>query len=444
MEKQSSSDSNISVDSLEEGHKNKQVSQCAQSEENVTILVPFYENDVLIKVPKVHKKNKKHEVNKNERQKEMAPPNYLVNKSKNKRSNSYLEMFRKQFTPNRAEKPVEEYEISSVLPEFGDTERESIGEEETNQVTEFFESEPYNEMFYEKLLNKEISKYLDDSFDDIKLSEDTSKSLDGIEEHMNNLRSISEVTQPRRQPRRSDPVPINVNLGGLGPDMEKIKPRLDRARSLQRYSEKVRMENRLRIYKKSVADAEKKPEREISARRRESRDHSKESHNEQTISYLVNKQGHQEGENKKSKLVTKIYDCTMQGKSKSADVKKARDRTKEREKHSFDKNSSKKALKHNPKKTPKEKPEMKTMPIDNNEMVEKPITNSKLRLKSSSTKSQGINTDTVNTNTEMAPVHISFMLNVGGVPGLDNLKTLEEKHRMYQDQVKGFTLENSI
>ncbi|XP_037302782.1 uncharacterized protein LOC119193273 [Manduca sexta] len=357
MEKHFTSGSDISVDSLEEEF-NRKVIVKQVSEENVdTILVPFYEKDVLIKIPKDRKRKQK------------ATKNYLVNKDRQKaKCATYLEIFRKQFTTKCVEKMPEKDEIRSLSPEFGDTERESIGED-NNPVSEFFNTESYNEIYYAKLMNSDVPQNFDNSYeDDYRFTDDIrSKSPDELAD--NNFRSISEVSQPRRRMRRNTVQPIqNVKLGGLGPDMEKIKPRLERARSLQRYSEKVRMENRLKIYKKSVqAEAEKKIEKELSARHRDS---SKDCKNEtMPLIYYRTKKDTNAG-----KCNGKVeYERDVQVKVRSA-----------------------------------------------------------TRAKPSITGTEHAE--------DVPPVQINFMVNVGRVRPSSTLKTLEEKHRMYQEQVKAFNI----
>ncbi|CAH1638575.1 unnamed protein product [Spodoptera littoralis] len=285
MDKNSSTDSNISLDSLETQFKRKNFVKGRKTDENVdTILVPFYEKDVLIKVPKDQKRKQNNSSNKykaNEKFKnELSQTSYLVNKEREARLKrpTYLEMFRKQFTPNHIGKKRDKNEIRSLSPEFGDTERESIGDDANNPIPEFYNTESYNEMYYEKLLCRDLQNYIDNSFEDheeeLRFTEDMVSKPDDIrDDSPDNLKSVSEITNPRRNVRRAtiEPIP-NVKLGGLGPDLEQIKPRLERARSLQRYSEKVRMENRLKIYKKTYqTQPEKKIERETSAKHKEPR-----------------------------------------------------------------------------------------------------------------------------------------------------------------------------
>lgn len=441
MDKNSSTDSNMSLDSLESNFKSKPSINGKMSDENVdTILVPFYEKDVLIKVPKDQKRknntgNKYLKFNEKLKKDMMQSNSYLVNKEREKsRRPTYLEMFRKQFAPNHIDKKKDKNEIRSLSPEFGDTERESIGDDANNPVPEFFNSEPYNEMYYEKLLSRDIQNYLDNSYEDhedeLQFTEDLNNKPNEIRDQSpDNLRSVSEVSNPRRHTRRATVEPIqNVKLGGLGPDVEKIKPRLERARSLQRYSEKVRMENRLKIYKKTYqSEIEKKAERDSSAKRR---DAVKEASNKErqidvSASYLINKTVNEKG--------TKALKCPYI-KSKSADVQRIRERTAEKE-HRHKQSASKRNDNVNQKADPKQKVETKT-DVDKLRNEGK----SKQRTKSSS-RNRAMNTET---ESEVPPVQISFMVNVGGVRPSSALKTLEEKHRMYQEQVKSFMENNNL
>ncbi|KAI5637152.1 hypothetical protein NE865_10202 [Phthorimaea operculella] len=433
MENQYSSDSNISTDSLERNRQQPPTKNEENSDENVdTILVPFYENDVLIKVPKIQKKVKK-SIPKSKKE---DVPNYLINKNK-KKSNSYLEMFRRQFSsPTREpERTKDDYEVSSLQPEFGDTERESIGDDNGNPVEEFFNTESYNEMFYEKLLNQDMIDYLDDSMDQILALHDnevTSKSHEDEECIEDNLRSVSEVTPPRRRSRyrTAEPIP-NVKLGGLGADMERIRPRLERARSLQRYSEKVRMENRLRIYKKSV-EADKRTSREPSAKRQGSAKEPNDAAKDQNPSYLLNKV-----EEQKVNIIKKVYES----KCKSANAKlremtKGKRINKQTEEEKV-KNVNERGDRENCNEKKRQTRARKTM--EKNSDKDPKGRETRPRVKSTA-RSQGVNTEG---SSLMPPVQISFMVNVGGVRPSSALKTLEEQHRMYQEQVKAFTLDNN-
>ncbi|XP_030020011.2 uncharacterized protein LOC115440028, partial [Manduca sexta] len=413
----------ISVDSLEEEF-NRKVIVKQVSEENVdTILVPFYEKDVLIKIPKDRKRKQKidngnMQGNIDKQKKETQQKNYLVNKDRQKaKCATYLEIFRKQFTTKCVEKMPEKDEIRSLSPEFGDTERESIGED-NNPVSEFFNTESYNEIYYAKLMNSDVPQNFDNSYeDDYRFTDDIrSKSPDELAD--NNFRSISEVSQPRRRMRRNTVQPIqNVKLGGLGPDMEKIKPRLERARSLQRYSEKVRMENRLKIYKKSVqAEAEKKIEKELSARHRDS---SKDCKNEDNASYLVNKT--------KQEKAPKGLKSVLPYKSKSAGIQKNTERCDEKDQ------MTKRTKKGN--KNDRTKKDTNAGKCNGKVEYERDV---QVKVRSATRAKPSI------TGTEHAedvpPVQINFMVNVGRVRPSSTLKTLEEKHRMYQEQVKAFNI----
>lgn len=438
MDKNSTTDSNISLDSLESNIHRKPSIKGNPNDNVATILVPFYEKDVLIKVPKDKKRRQNNSGNKyqaNERMKRelLQSTGYLVNKDRERKpkQNTYLEMFRKQFAPNHIEPNKDRTEIRSISPEFGDTERESIGEDASHPVPEFYNSEPYNEMYYEKILCRDLDRYLDNSYDEdheeelhLEFNENLTTKPDQIRDPSpENLRSVSEVTNSRRRARRATVEPIQtVKLGGLGPDMEQIKPRLERARSLQRYSEKVRMENRLKIYKKTCQQIDKKIERESSANR--SKEPVKEPSNkgrqeDERPSYLVNKSNKE----KTAKTANSPY-C----KAKSANGQRIRERTAVKEQR--EKSASKKD--HvNQKAEPKQK-------VETNPEV-KLQRKSKERAKSSS-RSKGINTES---ECEVSPVQISFMVNVGGLPQTSILRTLEEKHRMYQAQVKSFMENNN-
>lgn len=443
MDKNSSTDSNISLDSLET-FKRKPSTKTRVSEEKVdTILVPFYEKDVLIKVPKDQKRKQNNTGNKYLRlkeklNKEMSQANsYLVNKDRDKTKRpTYLEMFRKQFTPNQGDRRKDNNEIRSLSPEFGDTERESIGDDANNPVPGFYNTEPYNELYYEKLLHRDLQSYLDNSYDDqeddIHFAEEMNSKPDDIcdDNPDNNLRSVSEISNPRRL-RRATVEPIqNVKLGGLGPDIEKIKPRLERARSLQRYSEKVRMENRLRIYKKTYqTEVEKKVERDVSVKRTATAKEgsSKERHEEVSASYLVNK-----SINEKSSKTLK----TPYLKSKSADVQRIRERNAEKERQKqLQQQSATKKNDASVQKTETRKIEVKP---DVHKLRSEART--KVRTKSSS-RNKGINTEA---DSSVPPVQISLMVNLGGARPSSALRSLEEKHRMYQEQVKAFMDNNNV
>ncbi|CAH2090892.1 unnamed protein product [Euphydryas editha] len=434
MDNKSRSSSNISLDSLENDFKRESLKQ-KPFEENVdTILVPLYERDVLIKVPKRKKKQnqcddkcKKNNFKSQKESNELT--NYLVNKdSRRVRKTSYLEMFRKQFTSNSTESQNKTNinEIRSISPEFGDTERESIGNESYTHGNDFYNTESYNDIYYDKLMKRELQQYLEQSFEEIlHFDEDLSKFPDNMND--NNLRSVSEVSQPRRRLKSKMISPIqNVHLGGLGPDIEKIKPRLERARSLQRYSEKVRMENRLKIYKKEVQD--EKAEREASTTRRPliAKTHQKDNKN----TYLFNK-SFQEN----TPLIKKI----CHSKSKSADVQKFREREEKKPlakneiemKNDSEKNKKEKLLKvtkaMDQKKTLSAKGQCKKGATEDRSLRLK----SNYKFKKSTTESKQ--------NEEVSPLKISFMVNVGGVRPSTALRSLEEKHRMYQEKVKQYS-----
>ncbi|KAM3966362.1 uncharacterized protein ACR2FA_012672 [Aphomia sociella] len=429
MEKHSSSDSNISLDSLEADFKEKATLKDEVSSENVdTILVPFYEKDVLIKIPKGQTRKQKQENDSNTK-KETRLSNYPVNKDRDNRKSrrgSYLEMFRKQFSANGNESKNNDQEIRSISPEVGDTERESIDEGINNPVSEFYNTECYNEIYYDRLLNQEINNYLDNSFEDELRLPDNIKSKPPQRTGDDNFKSISEVSQPRRRLRRATVEPINnMKLGGLGPDMEKIKPRLERARSLQRYSEKVRMENRLKIYKKSVQeDIERKAEKDLSGKRQ-----CIEMSKDYNISYLVNKSPPE----KVSKITRQIY----HSKSKSAGAQKTRERCKEKLQLK-EKLKSDNRLRENEKQKSVFQETRSRKPLKTEKDSDKTTNDidTKVRVKSSG-RSKGVNTEIGAINLH-PPVHISFLVDVRGVQASSALKQLEEKHKMYQEQIKAF------
>ncbi|XP_059053710.1 uncharacterized protein LOC131847997 [Achroia grisella] len=436
MEKRSSSESNISLDSLEADFKKTAIKQDGLAIENVdTILVPFYDKDVLIKIPKGQSRKQKQESGNLVKKETHYINSYLVNKERdNKRIRhvSYLEMFRKQFSAKDTEKRNNMQEIRSISPEFGDTERESISEVIDNPATEFYNTECYNEIFYDRLINPELINYLDNSFEeDLRFTEKlNNKSPEDVGE--DNFKSVSEVFQPRRRLRRAtvEPVP-NLKLGGLGPDIEKIKPRLERARSLQRYSEKVRMENRLKIYKKSVQDdIDRKAEKDFSIQHQR----IKISKEDENTSYLVNKSS-----TNKTSRVSKIY----YSKSKSAGADKIRDRSKDKLLQTNEKSKLSNKSHNNEKQNP-DCPETRLKNSLRTGKTNAKITNvndTNYRVKSTD-KSKGINVD-IRTLNSQPPVHISFLLNIGGIRPSSALQQLEEKHKMYQEQIKAFTMENN-
>ncbi|CAG4962726.1 unnamed protein product [Colias eurytheme] len=431
MNKLASSCSDISLDSLENDFKNKSTIKEQISDDKMdTILVPFYENDVLMKVPKLnkHKQNKpNHERESNSKE----PKSYLLNKYlQTSKKTTYLDMFRKRISGNNnINKKEQTEEIRSTSPQVGDTERESIDDAGNNNETEFYNTEAYNEMYYEKLINQDMEYYLDRSYEELKFTDDLEcKSQDDIAE--NNLKSVSEVSQPRRHARRATAQPIqNLKLGGLGPDMENIRPRLERARSLQRYSEKVRMANRLKIYKKSVEEENtKKHERQASASRRNSatrHDSGKKktcTNEDQNKSYLVNKSVQQ-----KTSIIRKIYQ-----KSRSADQNK---RIKDNQMNINIQSDNQDRGDQNIKKCKTARGNVR----HKDKKVDTKLENSRSK---SSSRDQGVNTDRTENNAKIQPVEISFLVNIGG--GLrpsSALRTLEEKHKQYQDKVKGFTAE---
>lgn len=440
----SSTDSNISIDSLEQHFNKKAMVQSNGCNDNVdTILVPFYEKDVLIAVPK-HTKRKQKENNeqnsylktnkiKNNGDEQMS--NYLVNKSKqNSKRTSYLEIFRKQLAPYCGKKS-DYNEIRSLSPEVGDSVRDNFSEDISNQSKDFFNTECYNEIYYEQLLSKNFEQCTDYTVDeDLHLPQYISKKVetDGLEESENKFQSISEVSQHRRRGRRITVQPIqNIHLGGLGPDMEKIKPNLERSRSLQRYSERVRMENRLKIYKKTIEDEmKKKTEKEQISRSRVARIRSEDSkivtriEDKSKTSYLLNKVPLEVV----SSELSKVYSS----KSKSANVQKSRERNTSRD------TRVKSSLEQKEDKNNERKNKAKSIFGINKE-------NKKIVRDEGNTgpkyneNSKAVNTEIQHIKTK-APVHISFLVNINGLRPSSALRTLEEKHRMYQEKVKAFTV----
>lgn len=428
MEKPIVSDSNMSLDSLEEDFNKKTSLKDATSDDNVeTILVPFYEKDVLIKVPKDQiRKTKQEKAKYTDKQKKVSQiaSSYLVNKDKQKsKRTTYLEMFRKQFVQNHNEKSNNETDIRSLSPEVGDTERESIGEDQTNPGEEFYNTESYNEIYYEKLLQQQMEDLEDSSEEVIIFNDDEGTSP------YDNLRSVSEVSPPRRRSRRATVLPVeNVKLGGLGPDIELIKPRLERARSLQRYSEKVRMANRLKIYKKSVQDDDqKKQEREVLAKRLSARRESARDRSEENASYLVNKCS----EDKSSKVINKIYDS----KAKSANAHKSKERHAWKE-EILSKVKSAKGKERSVERNRSASRDMKTRNTKG-DMKDADNGDVKVRVKSTGRRSRFHN-EIKPENPDVPPVQISFLLNFSGVRPSTALRSLEEKHRRYQEQVKAY------
>lgn len=421
MEKHSTSDSNLSVDSLEAGHNDTSNRADKTSDDNVdTILVPFYENDVLIKVPKDKKvTQKKKETNK--RSKPSRLPTYLANKDRNKNS-SYLNIFHKQIEKNTQKKTQpqdkNECEISSVYPEFGDTEPESICETDcaSARIAEFCNSEPYNELFYEQLLSQQICNILNASQEDEEL-----RFAEGLEE--NSLRSVSEISQ-RRRTRRGPFVPPqnNCRLGGLGPDMEAIKPRLERARSLQRYSEKIRMDNRLKIYRNLVTH-DTEIEITPTTKRNSTKEKSQSARKESNTSYLVNKT-----QTSKLKAGKQVSD---QKKTKPAEAN--RGSLPSRENQNEDRSSRRSDILTQ---VGQEVLKRRTQNEEKKKVDEPKIDKVK-------SISKAINTEADSTDAEIPPVQISFMVNLkGGLRSSSALRSLEEKHRMYQEKVKAYTGDN--
>lgn len=429
MDKKSRSASNISLDSLEvASNKKSSLQEKAKNEFVDTILVPFYENDVLIKVPKGIKKQRQtsDKLNKRNAQKEIQQPcGYLMNKNFQKgKKTSYLEIFRKQFTSNCNEMINKDpNEIRSISPEVGDTERESFGDDYSNNcVSDFYNTEAYNEMYYQQVLNQELEQYLNQSLEDgLRFDEDIrSKSQDDIDD--NNLRSVSEVSRPRRHVRRTTgPIVQNVKLGGLGPDMENIRPRLERAKSLQRYSEKVRMENRLKIYKKEIeVENEKKAKKEASVKSRSSSANRTREQNTKKSSYLVDKA------QEKSLGAKQIYT-----KSKSADSKERQIKVKKT-------NNCNENLKEKESK-PNRVIERKLLSAKDN--IQKYLkAGYETTKKRASARSHSVSNDEKR-NSVVSPVEIRFTVNVGGPRPSSALKSLEEKHRIYQEKVKAFAMD---
>lgn len=427
MDKKSRSASNISLDSLEVAHNKKLPLQGKLKDDNVdTILVPFYENDVLIKVPKGNKKLRQtgDTINKRNAQREtQQPTGYLINKNFQKgKKISYLETFRKQFSSNFNEKINKDpNEIRSISPEVGDTERESFGEDYSNNgASDFYNTEAYNEMYYQQVMNQELEQYLNQSLEDrLRFDEDIrSKSQDDGND--NNLRSVSEVSRPRRHVRRTTvPIVQNVKLGGLGPDMENIRPRLERAKSLQRYSEKVRMENRLKIYKKEMeVENEKKAKKEASAKSRSSSANKTKEQNTKKSSYLVDK-------TQEKSLVKKIHT------NLKSDVK-------ERKVKGKDPNICNENLKEKESKSSRVIERKLLSAKDNIQKYLK--AGYETTMKRASARSHSVSTEEKR-NTDVSPVEIRFTVNVGGLRPSSALKTLEEKHRIYQEKVKGFAMD---
>lgn len=425
------SESNFSLDSLDEDFKTKMsvrhTPSSEHSEDLDTILVPFYDKDVLVKVPKEQKRKQNKQGPSKDKEIEPRNTSYLVNKDvrKTKRP-TYLDMFRKKFAapqkPNL--KSNEDVDICSLSPEFGDTDRDSIGEDASHPVAEFYNTESYNEIFYEKLLTQDLENYISSYEDELNKEDVNIDSKLQQEMAIENLKSVSEVSQinpPARRGTIKQPMP-NVKLGGLGPDVEKIKPRLERARSLQRYSEKVRMENRLRIYKKTVQQENDKVERESSASQRKQRTEPR-LPVETSVSYLVNKSTTRQ-KSPQIKLLSSV--------SKSADPKIGRTAL-----ETVYVTKNKPPSRTNNKNTTNNNTNIE--PVANTTRYKQRDTGN-ARAKSS-TRNKGINTE-IKTTIEIPPVHINFMVNMGGMRPTSALMNLEEKHRMYQEQVKAFRVDD--
>ncbi|XP_048487506.1 uncharacterized protein LOC125490969 [Plutella xylostella] len=414
MEKRTMANSNMSIDSLEISQdlvvsKTKPVQ--LQEEPTETILVPFYENDVLIKIPKKNKPKQHALKNSNKCENSKYAPesvSYLVNRNKNKRP-SYLEMFQKQLHRNAPRK--EEPDIRSISPEFGDTDIGSVSECANSSALDFYNTEAYNEIYYEKLLHHVVESF-ENSLDD---GEVTSKSLE-----MNNLKSVSEVTPPPRRARRTTVLPIQyVKLGGLGPDMEQIKPRLERARSLQRYSEKVRMENRLKIYKLTLEEEEKRKAERDTPRKRIEAKPKEEDKKGNNASYLMNNQNaaKKKPANKPKTILSAVEPVVDGGNDKAPKTES---------------------------KTIVLKPNTKNNK-SNAEKIYQKATVTKSKNKSiNDANSKGIKNNIVNKleNNNIrseSPIDNYLTCIETDRNGSSTLRSLEEKHRMFQEQVKGFT-----
>ncbi|VVD03271.1 uncharacterized protein LOC126972468 [Leptidea sinapis] len=405
MNEISSIGSDISVDSLEEDLRKKSSIQHKRSEENVdTILVPFYEKDVLIKVPK-HSKDKHN--SKNHIKKEESK-SFLINKElKKSKKASYLDIFRKQFSnTHEGKKKKKDEAVRSVSPQVGDTDRGSLSfDGEVVEEPDFYNTEVYNEMYYEKLIKQDMDYYLDNSSEELQYAEDL--NLQTLDASDNNLKSVSEISQPRRHVRRATTQAVQtVKLGGLGPDMENLRPRLERARSLQRYSEKIRMENRLKIYKQSVEEERQRKSEQEQARQKQNSARKKDKKEDCHDSYLINK-----SQKQKSTLITRIYSS----KKPSDKLKKEKDNivtNEEQNAQAVDKTMS------------QEQPK-------NTRCIEK------ARVRSSK-QTKCINTE--HGNRSVTPLEINFSVTVGeGFRPSSALRTLEEKHKQYQERIRTFT-----
>ncbi|XP_063623824.1 uncharacterized protein LOC134795820 [Cydia splendana] len=418
MEKHKHNSNNISADSLEENFKNKSSLVDTNSDDNVeTVVVPFYEKDVVMKVPKNIKYVKQGKIKpKTKVKKEQNAASYLVNKNmQSKRSSTYLEKFRNQFLPHYLENKQNELEIRSLSPEVGDTDRGDLSlddEEQGSPVEEFRDTEAFNEIYYQNLLQREVANYSDTS------------SVENVcfnyvleNKSPEDLKSVSEVSQPRRPLRRVTLEPnVNVKLGGLGPDLESMRPQMMRTRSLQRYSDRVREANRISIYKKTVTENKQSDmECELKSERKSTHCTPTRRVTEEKVSYLVNKS---------SEKTTQVLRKSHVSKSTNP-IKTSEEQTSDGE-HSKRKSAGKKAFE---KLTHRNKPahdghaEKRT----NNDSIE-------VRVKSGS---KTIKTEIKPTNNEVPPIHISFLVNVEHSTG-NALKNLEEKHRRYQEMVKQY------
>ncbi|XP_063535338.1 uncharacterized protein LOC134745276 [Cydia strobilella] len=419
MEKNSNNSDNISADSLEENFKNKTSLVDTNSDDNVeTVVVPFYEKDVVMKVPKDIKRVKQEKIKpKTKVKREQKASSYLVNKNmQSKRSGTYLEKFRNQFLANYVDNKQNEPEIRSISPEVGDTDRGnlSFGDEgQGNPVEEFHDTEAYNEIYYANLLQREVANYSDtSSVEDVCFNDDLeNKSAE------DNLKSVSEVSQPRRPLRRVTLEPnVNVKLGGLGPDLESIRPQMMRTRSLQRYSDRVREANRVSIYKKTVTENKQSDmECELKLERKSTHRTPTRRVTEEKVSYLVNKSS--------EKTVQELRKSYV---SKSTNPNKTSEVQEKDGEHSKRKSAGKKAL---------EKLRHRNKPA-HDVNVEKRTKNDSIEVRvKSGTKT--IKTEIKPNNNEVPPIHISFLLNVENSSG-NALKNLEEKHRRYQEMVKQY------
>lgn len=227
MEKHCSTDVNISLNG----------STCSKYGSEVktkydTILVPFYENDVLINVDCCPKRcwNNTSRYQK----KETNPVNQYREKEKTRRP-TYLEIFRKQLASNYADKKIDDKEINALSPYF----YEKKNAEKENSLTNFINHELSIDTYYKKIINGDIQMYKDKSYD-----EDFEFVSNSQHQSLINLREILDASVSRRQSTRTM----------IEPYVEQFKSPYNRTKSLQRQSEKVRMANRLKMYRKSVQD----------------------------------------------------------------------------------------------------------------------------------------------------------------------------------------------